>query len=339
MGYRCVDSSYNEMFKDHVYGWKYFEVEGHKRLIMANYYTYPWKQGQVQQCDTSKTDNWAASYIYDWKNEDFNIGEGCCDSLMTDSALMWEFYTQSGQSYLAVAEQGLANQSHVSIYQWRDGKFNKMNQPNVNGLRPQFIEAFTIDNQTYLLFSFGAENQDAYLYRVASDGQLILHQGRIVTPNHILTSEGLSANSKVFTIGNEHYLAFGFVGNPIGASWIYRFEYISELQTSLFAPYQRLPDAVKAAQSWTSFSVNNKPFLVAQLQNKNIIAYQWNVALQQMETQFFYPFWSTQDYIASLTNFSVDQTPYIAVAIQQDKNNNTRTQSPILRWQAVSQIK
>jgi len=69
--YQCVDSRYNAMLKDQVIAcnmWKWVN-----NLIMANQRTYPWKAGQVQQCDTAYTTHWADSYFYAWKNGEINI--------------------------------------------------------------------------------------------------------------------------------------------------------------------------------------------------------------------------------------------------------------------------
>lgn len=334
-GYQCIDSNYKSMLKDHAYNWHYFEVDGRKSLIMANYYTYPWKTGQM--CDTSGRDYWANSYIYDWKNGDFNIGEGCCDSLMTDSVLMWEFYTHAGQSYLAAAEQGLAGKSKISIYQWSNGQFVKTSQPNLIQTNVQFVNAFSVENGTYVLFSSDKQNQETLVYSVEENGQLVLHQGNQVTPNEVLTPEGYVNSSHLFQSGDEYFLMFGFnAAHAPDVAWVYRWEYVSEAQRYLFVPYEILPASIINANAWTHFNVNGKILLAASLNNQGVVIYQWNMGLQQLESRYFYSAWPAGDSITSMTSFHVNNTPYMALATERDSNNNLRTRSPILRWQSQS---
>jgi hypothetical protein len=337
VGYRCVDSSYNEMLKDHAYSWKHFQVEGSDHLIMANYYTHPWKSGSTQQCDPNQTNYATESYIYDWTGSDFNTEAGCCDSLKTDSAVMWEFYTHRGQTYLAAAQDGLAGQSGVSIYQWSNGVFIKMNQPNLRLSSNRYSETFTVNSETYVLFSTGKINQEVSVYQVQADGQLTLYQHTEVTPNTTIAPEGWAQQTQVLQINGETFLVLGYASgrNANNASYLYRWEYSSLSQRNVFVPYQNLPASTNNIKSWGKYQLNDKVFIAGALGNQGVLAYQWNNSLQQMETQYTYPIWPTGDTIENIEVFVVDDTPYMALAMTQDKNQNVQIRSPILKWQQV----
>ncbi|MFI4955206.1 MAG: hypothetical protein ACHP9Y_04765, partial [Gammaproteobacteria bacterium] len=334
VGYRCVDASYKDQFKDHAYSWQYFQVDGRPRIIMANHYSYPYRQGYEEQCDTGGKDYWTSSYIYDWKDGQFDIGESCCESLMTDSALMWEFYTNRGQSYLAVAELGMTGKSGLSVYQWQSGKFVKTTQTQLPTSSTQYVEAFTVADQTYVVRSPGGENQDAEIYSIAADGQWVLHQNKNSTPGYALAPTGFVTQSRVFSVGSETFLWLGFDPNrSTGDSWIYHWKYIPELQKSLFVHYQSLPENFKNAQAFSPFMAGKNLLIAVSFGNQGVVAYHWNSILQQMEVQAAYSVWSAGSAVSGLTAFSVGDVPYLALAVYQDQNNQVQTGSPVLRWQ------
>ena len=279
-----------------------------------------------QQVTSITTSNSMLQRQFNQLSSDFCAGSPLVpfQSIPTQGAYDWEYFTLNGQSYLAVAnyQNGSSNVINSQIF-----KFDAMSNsfllfqsiPTVGATDWEF---FTIDNQSYLAVANSnngsSRTVNSFIYRF-SGTQFVLFQ----------TIPTLQASDwEFFTMGNGSYLALANRYNDTTTSVdskIFRFDNING--TSSFILFQSIPTA--GARHWTFFSIGNQSFLALANQYAQSQIFVFNAS-----TNLFSPFQSIPTLAAvDWTYFVMGGQSFLAVS-----NNCAPFNSSTTNYSVDSQI-
>ena len=236
---------------------------------------------------------------------------GLTQTISTNGALDWEYFTIDNNHYLVVANQynGSTYNIDSKIYKWNGNSFIEFQSIPTNGA--SYWEYFTIDNNHYLIVSNyhngSTYNLNSKIYKWNS--------------NSFIEFQSIPTNGahawKHFTIDNNHYLVVSNYHNDSTRninSKIYKWNGNS------FIEFQSIP--TNGAYDWKYFTINNNHYLIVSnyyngsTYNLNSKIYKWNgssfIEFQSIPTNGAYD-WE---------HFTINNNHYLVVA--NHYNNSTQ---------------
>src|SRR3990167_8300505 len=150
--------------------WTFFSIDKDFYLVVANYAeNVPSSAGN--NATTPKLNFGVNSVIYRW-NENAKKFDSY-QSILTQAAFNWEFFTVDNEHYLAVSN-GVGPVSN--IYIWKNRKFQLFQ--SIPSSKPINIKAFTIEQKHYLAISNLAGDSAIYMW----DGKQFIFFQKIIGP-------------------------------------------------------------------------------------------------------------------------------------------------------------
>jgi hypothetical protein len=245
-------------------------------------------------------------------------------SIPTNSALDWEFFTIGTDHYLVVANysNGVTRNINSNLYQWDGTSFVQFQSLATNGARDW--EFFTIDTDHYLVV---ANYHNGTTINI--DSKLYQWDGTRFVPFQSLPTNG-AIDWEFFTIGTEHYLVVANYNyyNNVGYntdSKLYQWDGTN------FVPFQSI--LTNGAYNWEFFTIGTDHYLVV-ANYRNDAIHNINSQLYQWDGTRFVPFQSI------LTNggidwkfFTIGTDHYLAVANNyNDATYTYNTDSQLYQW-------
>jgi len=284
--------------------WEHFVINGETYLAVANY-----RNDSFSLVINSK--------IYKWNGSSFTEFQ----SILTNGAHSWEFFTIDGESYLAVANSENNSSKHVDskIYKWNGSLFVEFQSiPTIGAAE---CESFAIDGDTYL--AIANYRNDSAVYNI--DSKIYKWNGSsFIEIQSIPTNAGYDWES--FVVDNETYLA---IANYYNGSTYSTDSKIFKWNGSSFIEYQAI--ATSGGLDWESFNIEGEAYLAVANErdalsvNVDSKIYKWN-GLSFVEIQSI-PTNGATDW----ESFIISGETYLAVANGSNGSTNN-IDSKLYKW-------
>ncbi|RKZ67812.1 MAG: hypothetical protein DRQ48_09330, partial [Gammaproteobacteria bacterium] len=294
------------------YSWEFFTIGTDHYLAVANYYN-----GSTYNIN---------SVIYKWNTGTLQFDS--YQSIATNGAIDWKFFTISGDYYLAVANyyNGTIRNLNSVIYKWNTGTLQFDSYQSIATSGAYDWNFFTIGSDHYLAISNNyndtTRNINSVIYK--------WNTGTTQFDSYQSIATSGSRDWELFIIGSDYYLA---VANSYNGSTYNINSVIYKWNTSTlqFDSYQSI--ATNCASDWKFFTIGTDHYLVVannyndSTYNVNSVIYKWNTGTLQFDSYQSIATIGASDW----KNFTIGSDHYLAVANYY--NGTTRNvNSVIYKW-------
>ncbi|BFZ21725.1 hypothetical protein BsWGS_24764 [Bradybaena similaris] len=277
------------------------------------------------------------SNIYQWVGSKLTLYQ----TLPTQSAQAWEFFSIRNQFFLAVANYGIHPSilSNSTIFKWNKVRKKFHKYQDIVTFTARDVEAFEIDGDHYLAIANHAEgdnNQiDSIVYKWSSKERLFLEHQRLLTIG--------AYDWTYFTVDGYHFLA---VANAFSGLTTLVFSVVYFWQNSSWIQYQTLE--TNGATDWEHFVINNDHYLVVAnafnygSQNyQEVDSYKTNSTLYKLDRskRVFtrYQSFSTNSAV-DWEYFNIGDNHYLIVSNAQNGGTGDSLLTVLYRWQGLDKF-